>query len=230
MPVSKYILFKAYEQCKSQLVKSMAAVAKACGNPAIQEWAFELAQIDLIRLSLQSSSPVTDYVTNDQGLSFRPIEQVSFDEQKLDDDANVSQNGTVIWCQKWNQGCFDVAFFFNSILLTLHFTVSPSHSLKPVYIRRLRDALLTKDPSLKLEICVHIGVTPTGTLDFVVGPEGTGRQREETDTAEFTIKSYSSPPLKKKNDQFVGNQFEPTEDAANETTMWKLTTKQKPSS
>ena len=230
MPVSKYILLKAYERCQSQLVESMAALAKDCGNPAIEGWAFELEQIDLIRLGFRSSSPVVDfvdYITNDQGLSFRPSEQVTFDGQKLKDDANVSQDGTVIWCQKWNQGCFDVAFFFNSVLVTLQFTVSSSHSLKPVYIRRLRDALLTKDPSLEPSRCVHIGVTPTGTLEFDVGPEGTGRRHEKTDTSEFTIKSYSSPPLKKKKDQFVGNQFMPTKNAVNDIAMWKLFGKRK---
>ena len=223
MPVSKYILFKAYERCKSKLVGSMGALAKESRIPAINGWAFALAQIDLIRLSLESCS---EFVSNGQGLSFRPIEQVSFDETKFEDDANVSQAGTVIWCQKWNQDCFDVAFLFNSTLLTLQFTVSSSHYLKPVYIRRLRDALLKKDSSLELDTVVHVGVTPTGTLEFEVGSEGTGRQRDATDS-EFTIHSHASPPLKKKSDRFKGNQFVPTMTALKEIPMWKLTTKRK---
>jgi hypothetical protein len=41
-PVSKYVLFRAYEKCKTDLVKSVRAAADASSNPALKGWAFEL--------------------------------------------------------------------------------------------------------------------------------------------------------------------------------------------
>jgi hypothetical protein len=116
-PLSKYVLFCAYEKCKSDLVKSVRAAADSSGNPALAGWAFELEQIDLIRLSYESSNggnPV--YATNGYGLSFRPTSQAEFDETRV--TSGVVKDGTVIWCQKWNQGYFDVAFYGEGTLIT----------------------------------------------------------------------------------------------------------------
>jgi len=47
-----------------------------------------------------------EYATNCKGLSFRPTSEADFDE--ADGASGVVQDGAVIWCLKWNQGCFDV--------------------------------------------------------------------------------------------------------------------------
>jgi hypothetical protein len=115
-PLSKYVLFCAYEKCKSALVKSVRAAANSSRNPALQGWAFELEQIDLIRLSYESHKENPVYATNGLGLSFCPTSQAEFNETGL--TSGVVPDGTVIWCQKWNQGCFDVAFYINDTLIT----------------------------------------------------------------------------------------------------------------
>ena len=53
-PVSKYVLFQAYRKCKTKLVSAVRAAAQESRNPALTGWAFELEQIDLIRLRLES--------------------------------------------------------------------------------------------------------------------------------------------------------------------------------
>ena len=72
-PVSKYVLFRAYDKCKSELVNSVKAVAHASDNPTLKGWAFELQQIDLIRLALESQAAHPEHVTNRKGLSFCPL-------------------------------------------------------------------------------------------------------------------------------------------------------------
>jgi hypothetical protein len=64
--------------------------------------------------------------------------------------------GTIIWCKKWNQGCFDVAHYDDATLVALQFATAATHSLKFVCIRRLRKALL--DLGLTLTRIVHVGV------------------------------------------------------------------------
>ena len=103
-PLSKYILFRAYEICKTSLVRAVKAVATSSNNPALNSWAFELEQIDFIRLSLESPSENREYITNSNGLSFNPHSAIAFDEKKFEHDGAITENGIVIWCLKWNQG------------------------------------------------------------------------------------------------------------------------------
>jgi hypothetical protein len=90
-PLSKYVLFCAYEKCKSALVKSVRAAADSSrdpalqgwtfGVPALQGWAFELEQIDIIRLSYESHLENPVYATNGLGLSFHPHHRQSSTKQ-----------------------------------------------------------------------------------------------------------------------------------------------------
>lgn len=82
-PVSKYVLFHAYDKCKSELVKSVRAAAESSSNPTLKGWAFELEQIDLIRTSLESDTHLRKYVTNGKGMSFCPAVEINFDETNL---------------------------------------------------------------------------------------------------------------------------------------------------
>jgi hypothetical protein len=130
-------------------------------------------------------------------LSFRPRSQIHFDEEKLGDGA--VEDGTVIWCRKLNQGCFDVAFYDAKTLITLQFTVAAKHDMKPYYIRKLRDALLKKNVSVENVVHVLVGEAEDLYIHKVV-TTGTGRDKG---TPEFTIMTYRSKPLVKKAGSFT---------------------------
>jgi hypothetical protein len=115
-------------------VKAVKAAAVWSKNPAMKGWAFELEQIELIHMSFESNLSRQNmwtrwwwtwwdqehrrFITNKQGLSFRPDSEIEFDEENLTTIGDV-QDGTIIWCLKWNQGCFDVAFYKEKTLFTL---------------------------------------------------------------------------------------------------------------
>jgi hypothetical protein len=61
-PVSKCILFRAYEKCRTELVESVKKTAVKI--PALIAWAFELEQIDLVRLSHQSNPENLPYFSH----------------------------------------------------------------------------------------------------------------------------------------------------------------------
>jgi hypothetical protein len=69
------------------------AAAASSRNPALAGWAFELEQIDAIRLSLESNKENPVYATNRSGLSFCPTSQAEFtdictaDGRSFDKDA-----------------------------------------------------------------------------------------------------------------------------------------------
>lgn len=196
-PVSKYILFRAYERCKTKLVKAVKAAARNSSNPALKGWAFELEQIDLIRLSVESPQASPEYITNSHGFSFSPGSSIEYDEQTLA-NGTISKEGAVIWCMKWNQGCFDIAYCQEKTLVTIQFTVSEEHSLKPNFIRKLREALI--EHGVMVDRCLHVGVSDTedNNFQFKLETSGTGRQRNAEEAPQFTIQAYHSPPLEKK--------------------------------
>ena len=200
-PVSKYVLIRAYEKCQTKLVRSVQSEAiNSSSNPVLKGWAFELEQIDLIRLTLDSPSGKHDYITNNKGLSFTPQSKIIFDGFKFFEyGVAITETGTgvVIWCQEWNQGCFDVAFYQHKTLVTFQFTISKQHSLKPMYIRRLRDALLKKGVSV--DRVVHVCVTPKEQeFQFKTETLGTGRKARATEDPQFKIETIHSLPLEKK--------------------------------
>jgi hypothetical protein len=190
-------------------------VADRIDNPALKGWAFELAQIDLIRLSLVS--PIPQYVITKNGWSFYPRSSIEFDEENL--LAGPVADGTIIWCLKWNQGCFDVAFYDRETLFTIQFTVSKKHDLKPNFIRKLRDALAEK--GVTVVNCIHVAVGEAEGFKFDVKEEGTGRQRNNEDPL-FTINAYWSPPLVVTDQQPTTFEFPNDAQASNVIKMWAL--------
>ena len=190
-PVSKYVLFHAYDRCRTELVKSVRAAANSTSNPTLKGWAFELEQIHLIRTSLDSDN-VLKYVTNGKGWSFRPTSEVEFDGTHL--TMGEVGNSAVIWCQKWNQGCFDIGFYANATLITAQFILQAKHTLELNCIRRLRKALVKKDiPVTKV---VHVGVRESNweVFQFDNATDGTGQQIG-TEDPEFEIVICRSPLL-----------------------------------
>lgn len=194
-PVSKYVLIHAYDYCREQLVMSVRAAAASSGNSTLMGWAFELEQIHLIRTSLNSKDPDIKYITNGNGWSFRPTSEVEFDESKFQSYSCSPGSSIVIWCLKWNQGCFDVAFFMNATLITVQFTVSEKHSLKPQYIRQLRQALLDKKETVNKVLHVGVREVDWQELEFKTDTRGMGRQVND-EAAEFEIDVCRSPQLK----------------------------------
>jgi len=224
-PLSKYALFRAYEKCKTDLVNAVKAAASSSNNPALKGWAFELEQIDFIRLSLESDPERPLSVTNNHGLSLYPRSEVSFDEKEIQ-KGTFEEDGTVVWCMKWNQGCFDVAFYEEKTLVTLQFTVSDDHSLKPKFIRNLRDTLLQEN-QVEVDTVIHVGVSGTESFEFKVSSHGTGRQKEESEEPEFVIRAYHSPPLTKKICRSACFEADfSAQPPLEEIEMWKLTRKE----
>jgi hypothetical protein len=94
------------EKCRSYLVKSVRAASALTRNPTLSGWAFvECDQIDAIRLSFESSKDNPVYTINCSGVLFCPTSQAEFDGAGMA-PAIVEEDSTVIWCQRWNQGCF----------------------------------------------------------------------------------------------------------------------------
>ena len=193
-PVSKYILFHAYDRCKTKLVRSVKAAAQQSNNPALKGWAFELCQIDLIRLSLESPAAKPEYITNNDRFHFYPQSSVDYTEKTLENGTIEDKEGgaVIIWCMKWNQACFDVALYQHKTLVTIQFTVAEEHSLKPNFIRRLRDQLMKQN--IQVERVVHVGVRDGTEFKFKLETVGTGRQGNAREP-QFTIFAYHSLPL-----------------------------------
>jgi hypothetical protein len=127
IPVSEYVLLVAHKKCKATLTRSVRAAADAGGNPALKGWAFELEQLDAIESLINNDSK--SIMSEDRAMIL-PIgsnKTTTYDGVSIGD---TSGDAFTIWCSKWNQGCFDVAFFVNSKLITLNFTISDKHSLK----------------------------------------------------------------------------------------------------
>ncbi|CAB9513157.1 hypothetical protein SEMRO_575_G169280.1 [Seminavis robusta] len=145
--VSKYVLFEAYEKVEGRLVSAVNAAAEHSDNPTLKGWAFELEQLHAIKTVFTKNSTknsVKKLLTSKEGLCFKPVEngEVSYDGNKLSYSPETEfESGTIIWCMKWNQGCFDAAFFKDEVLLTLQFTVAGDHSLKVQYISDLKNAI-----------------------------------------------------------------------------------------
>ena len=186
--VSKYILIHAYEKCESALISAVESIAEATGNPALKGWAFELKQLEVIKGVLKSS--MEQHVKNEQGLVLIPSSETNYDGML--NDTGPLTSGTLIWCLKWNQGCFDLAFYWNEILVTLQFTISAEHSLKLEHVKHLRDALLASGNLV--DSVIHIGIVPDGQdpLKFKT-PTGTGSNNCET---EFAVRVCVGSALK----------------------------------
>ena len=65
---------------------------------------------------------------------------------------------------KWDQGSFDMAIYFNGILIMLQFTVSKKHSLKLEYVKELHNAF--KSRGIDVETVAHIGINKDGKLKW----------------------------------------------------------------
>eukprot|EP00980_Cylindrotheca_fusiformis_P020374 scaffold7403_cov122-Cylindrotheca_fusiformis.AAC.4 len=121
---------------------------------------------------------------------------------------------------KWNQGCFDFAFFKKQTLMTLQFTIAEKHTLKIQFIKDLRNAI-EENSSVSVINFIHVGVV--GGNDDVLrkfmfqNPEGLGRRSNGT-RRDFTLKTYKSSELviqRSRNESFAATSlgdYEPLND------------------
>ncbi|KAG7358001.1 hypothetical protein IV203_014588 [Nitzschia inconspicua] len=215
--VSRYVLFEAYEKMEGKLVSAVKTAAEHSDNPALKGWAFELEQLHTIKTVFKNNSTknsVKKKLISKEGLCFQPVEngEVSFDGKKLSNSPETEfESGTIIWCMKWNQGCFDAAFFKDEVLLTLQFTVGGDHSLKVQYISDLKNAI---ENSLEKEIKAfhHVAVVGGNASAFdnfrFKDPEGVGRNGAGWNL-DFTVKTHKASPLVPKDIMEPGrDQFE----------------------
>ena len=157
-PVSKYFLYKAYRACRGELVSSLKTAAQATDNPAMKGWAFELEQVEIVAAEMEWSNSVTNSGTAPTLVVPISNTWAEYDGNKIQIQGGRSREVFSIRCTKWNQGCFDLAFYFQGHLLTVNFTISTSHSLKVQYLRLLRRAL--EDEDKFVEKMTHIVVVP----------------------------------------------------------------------
>lgn len=174
-PVSKYFLYRAYQECRNELVKSLKAAAEASSIPAMKGWAFELEQLEIVAEEMESSNYVANSKANPTLVV--PISQswAEYDGMRIKLEASSSDDVFVIRCTKWNQGCFDLAFYFQRHLLTVNFTISKSHSLKMQYLRFLKCVL--ENANKPVDNMTHIAVVPDGETCEIFKfdkPEGNG--------------------------------------------------------
>jgi hypothetical protein len=199
--VSRYVLLYASERCTGRLVDAVYAIANLTGNPSLKGWAFELNQLELIKTVLKTilasdAAAAEDlYIGTEEGLAFTPRDETSYNGLTFPLNWNFQDDvTTIIWCLKWNQGCFDVALYNNGTLVTLQFTRQDDHSLKLQFISQLRKAI--KDTGKEVERVVHIGVVEGDVSTFrFKAAEGTGR-RGNCETV-YVVKICHTSALKK---------------------------------
>lgn len=191
-PLSHYVLMEAYGRCRNTLVDAVKQVADACGNPALQGWAFELKQLELIRNAILANSAEAKKRLSADKFSYFPASEAEYDGKILRAD-RLHDVGGVIWCLKWNQGCFDVAFFSNKTLITIQFIVANEHSLKLEYIKELRSAL--RDNKKEVSTIVHVGIVEGNkSLLKFKAPTGAGRSTRGCEV-EFEVSVCKSSQL-----------------------------------
>lgn len=100
-----------------------------------------MEELEKVKEVLKSPCERPRHLTTPQGLVLFPTSEATYDGETLRMPTNPT-GLVVIWCFKWNQGCFDLALFCNGQLVTLQFTTSATHSLKLQYVSQLRSALL----------------------------------------------------------------------------------------
>ena len=160
IPVSEYFLHFAHSQIKSQLTTAVRAAANVSSNPSLQGWAFKLEQLDIIDGMAKGN---TDFLTNkgfDLVLQISSEKTIEFDGGKITDFGrdfdDIDCDCFTISCGKWNQECFDIAFYINKHLITMNFTIAKSHSLKINAISTLRSALISSEKEVNK--LTHIAV------------------------------------------------------------------------
>ena len=181
IPVSEYILRIAHKKCKSKLTSSLRAAADSSDNPALKGWAFELEQLDIIERMAKEDPNILKSEDNDLVLPIYSKNMAAFDGSKITalDGGEITGSDNydsfTIWCSRWNQGCFDVAFYLDKHLITVNFTISKSHSLKIKPISDLRSALISSEKEVNK--LTHIAVIQDSKFTgFKFGkPEGVGR-------------------------------------------------------
>lgn len=131
----------------------------------------------------------TDYIMTDDGFVLHPTRQAAYDGQRLNQEV-IEDETTIIWCLRWDQGCFDVAFYRKGTLATVQFTVSDIHSLKLEHVRHLRNELQHRGHDVH-EV-VHIVINHTGELKWKAAT-GTGSSKYEVD---FVVQICAISPLK----------------------------------
>jgi hypothetical protein len=162
-PVSKYVLFCAYRYGRSDFTDSIEHAARATASPLLTDWHFELKQYDIIRSALDANKNAkmtravemrSDLEDGTDMTGFSPQAETSFNGSAIEDKV---VGDTVIWNSNlWNQGCFDVAFYFGRTIVTLQFGATDPPLLKVDYLKPLRTALLDKGVDVKR--MVHVVV------------------------------------------------------------------------
>lgn len=130
--------------------------------------------------------PTTNFV-------FCPLFLVKYDGNELTEKV---KSRSVIQCDVWNQGCFDVAFFFGTTLVTIKVTTAKSHLFRLKFVTDLRNALLSN--GVTVNDLVYVVIVPDSNLEGfkLKQADGTLQSSRMSPELEYCIKVVSSGRLK----------------------------------
>ena len=115
---SGYVLLHAADKRNgASLVTTVSNMAEFSGNPCLRGWTCEKQQMEVIKSVFKELQKVKDlgiashaYIGTKEGLALSPNHKMSHDGEVFTDCAIGDNGSTKIWCRKWNQGCFALAF------------------------------------------------------------------------------------------------------------------------
>lgn len=191
LPISEYFLHVAHKRCKNKLTASVRAAADRSNTPALKGWAFELEQLDVIEKAIHTPSRIIESEDGTFSLPLTSGDMVTYDGSTM---GNITGEAFTIDCVKWNQGCFDVAFYVKPDLYTVSFTVSESLSFKVTLLRDLKDALEKSNATVSRVTHVAVVKEKDKCDVFAFGSaEGVGKTAE---TIEFQVRLALQIPLR----------------------------------
>ena len=173
--VSKFVLLAAYDKCHEELLYAVESIAQATENPSLGGWSFELQELSKIKKVLKNPDGHSRHIKTSKNLVLCPRMEATYDGNTLVLPYDLSDGLLVIWCLKWNQGCFDAAAFWQGTLVTLQFTTMASDSLKLEYVSQLRFALLQQNVDVKNVVHCFILKDMSHDTFAYKSPTGTGR-------------------------------------------------------
>jgi len=119
-------------------------------NPAWQGWVYEMKVIHKINSCIKEKSPFTLTVKGKDNLVFNSCVKSMF--FNVDDiPARVGSELTSGWFfpTKWNQGCFDVMFYSNTVLSFFQITKGDSHKYKLYILNPFLERLRHKSATVQ---------------------------------------------------------------------------------
>ena len=96
-PVSRFVLMRAYEKCESTMIAAVRGIAESTGNASLQGWAFELEELEKVKVVLMSPKGYPRHLRTDEKMVLHPQSEATYDGSKLTMPSEPV-GLVVIWC------------------------------------------------------------------------------------------------------------------------------------